>query len=210
MRLGLYITLAMSALITFVGLPALQTRVRAGQLGPGWLLVPSIAFGVALAVYLVDRIYLIRYRHYSPGRALFQVAFGLIFMFLLFPSSLAEYRQVIQQRPARNSLIALMQHRDPRVRSLAFEMAMYRDEPQRFVLPLAQGLLDKNPQVARRAQLSLQKITGRHFEPGVAVSPALLKQAAVHSTLRGKKGKRLGTEDAGFAKDSALDAGGAR
>lgn len=209
LRLGLYITLALSALITFVGLPALQSRVQAGQLGPGWLLAPSIAFGVALGVYLLDRIFLIRYRHYPPGRALFQIAFGLIFMFLLFPSSLAEYRQLIQHRPAPNSLMALMKHSDPRVRSLAFEVAAYRKNPQRFVSGLAQGLLDKNPQAARRAQASLQRISGQHFALGVLPDPGSLKSKVVVDV---QADKPIVTEDAGLVpgagEDAATAAGG--
>ena len=211
LRLGLYITLALSALTTFIGLPALQLRVQSGQLGPGWLIAPSIAFGVALAVYLFDRIYLVRYRHYPPGRALFQVAFGLIFMFLLFPSSLKDYRQVVRQRPPRDSLLALMKHSDARVRALAYEVAATRQGAKRFVAGLAQGLLDHDAQAAKRAQASLQKITGRRFALGQLPDPAALKAPdarAAAPDLHIKIPPAAQKDAGGSSEDAAAQAGG--
>ena len=211
LRLGLYIAMALSALITLVALPALQSRVHSGQLGPSWLLVPAIAFGMALGIYLFDRIYLVRYRHYSSGRAMFQISFGLIFLFLLFPSRLAEYRQVIKERPAHNSLMALMKHSDPRVRALAYELAAYRKQPRSFIAPLAQGLRDKDQQAAGRAQVSLQKITGQHFAIGELVDVNSLMQKAAP---RRQDNKHSIKEDAGSGsasnEDAAVSAGGAQ
>lgn len=158
LRVGLYFALLVSALTTFIGLPALESRVQAGQLGPTWMLVPSLGFGLALTVYALDRIFLLRYRHYPAGRALFQIAFGLVFLFLLFPSSLAEYHQVVKERPPKQSLQALMKHSDPRVRCLAYEMAPYRKDPQRFRAALTLGSKDRDAQCASLAQDSLKQI----------------------------------------------------
>ncbi len=163
LRVVLYLALALSALVTMAALPPIQRRVEAGQLHPMWLLAPSGFFGLFLAIYLADRILLLRYRNYPAGRALFQIVFGLLFLVLLLPSSVREYRSVLQTRPPKQSLQALMKHSDARVRAVAFELAGRRPESRRYLSALGAGLNDRAEPAQTAAQDALMRITGQRF-----------------------------------------------
>lgn len=166
LRLVLYLVLVVSALVTMLGLPAIERRVDATTLDPFWLLAPSLCFGIFLLVYAIDRFRLVRFRSYPSGRALFQVFFGLVFLMLLLPSSIVEYRSALVSRPARDELTALMHHRDARVRAMACELAGLRSGGGRYVQALGQALVDRNARVGAAARLALRRVTGRDFVTG--------------------------------------------
>jgi hypothetical protein len=130
------------------------------------LLAPALCFGVFLLVYAIDRFRLVRFRGYPSGRALFQVFFGVVFLMLLLPSSIVEYRSALSSRPARDELSALMRHRDARVRAMACELAGLRPGGGRYVQALGRALADRNARVGSAARLALRRLTGRDFEVG--------------------------------------------
>jgi len=163
LRVALYVALAASALLTMAGLPALQQRVEAGTIQPLWLLAPSCGFGLFLAVYVADRIWLMRFRKYPSGRALFQILLGIVFLMLLLPSSIREYRSIIKSRPARDSLSALVRHKEPRVRAIACELTSYRKEARHHLPALGHALTDRDTHVREAARTALQRITGQSF-----------------------------------------------
>lgn len=183
LRVVLYFALALSALVTMAGLPAIQRRVEAGQWHPLWLLAPSVCFGLFLVVYLADRVWLLRHRNYPSGRALFQVVFGALFLLLLLPSSIREYRTVLERRPPRQSLHALMLHTDPRVRAAACELAAHRPEAERYLEDLARRLEDKVPDVRDAAQAALQQVTGQVFSPDAAGAAAVARFLETRGTV---------------------------
>ncbi|MFH1812455.1 MAG: hypothetical protein ABIJ09_27225 [Pseudomonadota bacterium] len=163
LRVVLYFALALSAFVTMAGLPAIQRRVEAGQWHALWLIAPAVCFGLFLVIYIADRVWLLRHRNYPSGRALFQVVFGVVFVLLLLPSSIREYRSVLQRRPPRQSLYALMLHSDARVRSAACELSAHRPEAERYLDALSQRLVDPSSEVREAAQVALEQITGHLF-----------------------------------------------
>jgi len=166
LRLVLYLALVVSAVVTMLGLPAIQRRVDSNTLDPFWLLAPALFFGLFLMIYAVDRFRLVRFRSYPSGRALIQVFAGLVFLMLLLPSSIVEYRSALVSRPARDELTALMHHRDARVRALACELAGLRRGGGRYVQALGQALADRNNRVSAAARLALRRVTGHDFVAG--------------------------------------------
>lgn len=166
LRIALYLALVASAIVTLAGQPMLLQRVEAGLLHPIWLIVPSICFGGFLTIYVIDRIWLVRFRHYPSGRALFQIILGLVFFTLLLPDSYREYRSAVTSTPQRDTLTLLLAHRDASVRAMACELAGCRPRSERYVQALGRTLLDKKPEVAQAAQQALLQITGRLFAVG--------------------------------------------
>ncbi|MBN2361203.1 MAG: hypothetical protein JXR83_17240 [Deltaproteobacteria bacterium] len=166
LRLVLYLALVVSALVTLFGLPEIQRRVDANTLAPLWLLAPAFFFGLFLLVYAVDRYRLVHFRSYPSGRALFQVFLGVVFLMLLLPSSIVEYRSALTSRPSRDELSTLMRHRDARVRALACEVAGTRREGTSYLQALGNALADRNGKVSAAARQALRRITGRNFSVG--------------------------------------------
>lgn len=152
LRVALYLALAASAIVTLAGLPALQEWVERGQLRPWWLLAPAVCFGIFLLMYVADRLWLLRHRRYPSGRALYQIALGIVFLLLLLPSSIREYRTVVQARRSSDVLVELFGHRDARVRALACELASRRETPGRYLPQLQSALQDGNLNVRVAAQ----------------------------------------------------------
>jgi hypothetical protein len=205
LRIVLYFALALSALVTMAGLPAIQQRVEAGQWHALWLIAPAVCFGLFLVIYIADRVWLLRHRNYPSGRALFQVVFGAVFLLLLLPSSIREYRTVLQRRPPRQSLHALMLHTDPRVRAVACELAAHRPEAEAYLGALAQHLEDRVPAVREAAQGSLEHVTGQLFSTdadGVAAFARYLESrgavaAVTPEPLSQRDGSIAGDADGG-------------
>ena len=142
LRTTLYVALAVSAGVTLVGLPPIQRQVEAGQLHPLWLLTPALCFGLFIIIYVADRLWLLRYRKYPSGRALFQILFACAFMLLLLPSSVREYRSVLSNRQQQDQLSTLMTHKEARVRSMACELAAHRQDASQYVAALGRALAE--------------------------------------------------------------------
>jgi hypothetical protein len=93
------------------------------------LLAPG-AFTAFVLVYAADRYRLVRRRHYPLSRALFQVAFGLIFLTLLLPQQASEFRHARREDDAlRAPALLLLQHSEDAVRAAACEVLAGRFPP---------------------------------------------------------------------------------
>ena len=118
-RVIVYVMLVVSAGVAVLLGDSLWNLWRGGHL-PVWapLLAPG-AFTAFVAVYTIDRCLLVRRRRYPLGRALFQVAFALVFLTLLLPQQALELRQVKHQPNVgdKHAALLLLDHTDPEVRA---------------------------------------------------------------------------------------------
>lgn len=160
LRVLLYVTLALSAGVALLGTEEIQHRILERALAPEWRLAPAALFCVALFIYAVDRVLLVRSGRYPSGRAFFQVAFGLVVLSMLMPGGLRDYRSAQQQRHGADPLLVLMDHSDGRVRSIAAELAGRREDGN-YLHKLVELLADPKPAVRLAARQALERRTGR-------------------------------------------------
>jgi hypothetical protein len=160
LRVLLYVALVCSAMTAFFGIEEIQAGVLQGTLKPEWRLAPAAVFSVALALYAVDRVLLVRQRRYPSGRAFFQVAFGLALLTLLLPGGLRDYQRGRQTAVAEDPVLQLMTHADPRVRALAAEVAGARSVGTPYLKSLAAMLHDPQTLVRDAAREALERHTG--------------------------------------------------
>jgi hypothetical protein len=140
----LFVLLAGSALASIGLEPLLVRRVAAGALPRVVLFVPVAVYVAFLLLYARDRWLLVRRRSYPPGRAFFQVVFGLIFGLLLLPSTLHEWAE------ARPQTEALRHHPDSRVRQVYVEALGFRGPTPARVRAVSQAA-EVDPDEAVRA-----------------------------------------------------------
>lgn len=161
LRWGVFLLTLLAAGAALFAEPRLAAAVERGELGAGWRFLPVGVFLAFLGAYAVDRWFLVRRRSYPPGRAFFQVVFGLLFALLLLPSTLEELRRRRPpDRPARTAVEPMLEHPDPAVRALAVEAIGFRGpEPER--VRALRGLLDDpSGSVRRRAAEVLARWSG--------------------------------------------------
>src|SRR5688572_1271854 len=77
LRIALYILLVLSAAAALFLEPAIAGAVARGAIPPIWLFTALGVYGLFYAVYVVDRLLLVKWRRYPAGKAFFQIAFGL-------------------------------------------------------------------------------------------------------------------------------------
>src|SRR5436190_19121795 len=77
LRIALYVLLVSSAAASLFLEPALAGAVARGALSQAWRFTAIGVYGVFYAVYVVDRLLLVKWRRYPAGKAFFQIAFGL-------------------------------------------------------------------------------------------------------------------------------------
>lgn len=116
----LFVLLAGSALVAIGIEPMLVRRVAASRLPAAALFAPVALYAAFFTLYAVDRWLLVQRRRYPPGRAFFQIVFGLVFGLLLLPSTLHEWAE------ARPGEAALARHHDARVRLVYAEALGFR------------------------------------------------------------------------------------
>src|SRR5260221_10214518 len=85
LRVALYVLAALSAGAALFVEPALDGAVRRGALSGRWLFLPIGVYCAALVAYGVDRAWVVRRRRFPLAKALYQVAFAVIFGLLLLP-----------------------------------------------------------------------------------------------------------------------------
>jgi hypothetical protein len=130
LRVLVYSMLVLSAGATVLFRDTLWAAYRDGYL-PIWApLVAPWTFTAFVLVYAADRYRLVRRRHYPVSRALFQVAFALVFLTLLLPQHANEARHARReddqvQAPA----LLLLQHAEVAVRAAACEVMAGRFPP---------------------------------------------------------------------------------
>lgn len=148
----LYVMLAASAVVAFWARGGTAPPV-VGQFAP-WLF---LAFALGFAAY---RVALVAARRYSPFKAFMQIAIAALFFMLLLNRGALPVRQ-------GSDLSALLEDRDPRVRSLAAEV------------------------VGRRKEIHLAKVlVGRLTDPDVEV-----RNAAHEALVRLNDGADLGAPE---------------
>ncbi len=156
-RVVLYVALVVSAATALLGMEELESRVREGSLPLGARWLPAVMFAVALALYAVDRVLLVRNRHYPSGKAFLQVAGGMALFTALLPGPVST--TVLARMPAdgkEDTLLELLRHQDPRVRALACEVAGARGNAQHMRL-VEQLLKDPAPAVQQAARAAVQR-----------------------------------------------------
>lgn len=122
-RIVVYVMLVLSAGTSVFFGDRLWTAAREGSL-PLWapLLAPA-AFTAFVVVYTVDRWLLVRRHHYPLTRALFQVAFALVFLTLLLPQQASELRQLRRAEVnIREPAMLLLAHPEAGVRAATCEL----------------------------------------------------------------------------------------
>ena len=167
LRPALYVLLVVSAFLTFwaggdiagLALPALLRGAA------------PVVFAVFVVVFAIYRISLVRARQYPAMTGLFQVGLTMLIWVLLFPST----RRLIMPARGRDDVAALLTSADPRVRSLAAEVAGYRADGSHYAARLIDRLDDADPRVRASARASLVKIAGIDAAPGEEGAPAMEK-----------------------------------
>jgi hypothetical protein len=158
LRPALYALLVLSALFTFWSGGAV-----AGRTLPRWTqsVAPTI-FGIFLAIFTVYRFALMRAKKYPAATGLFQVGLGALIWVLLLPSA---RQKIAPPSVAADEVPVLMASPDPRVRSLAVEVAGYRADGPRYAADLIDRLEDADPAVRERARASLVRLAGTDAGP---------------------------------------------
>ncbi|MBI5494988.1 MAG: HEAT repeat domain-containing protein [Deltaproteobacteria bacterium] len=170
-RVLLYVALALSAALALLGHQEIQLRVMDGSLPPETRLAPAAVFFIALLLYAVDRVLLVRNRGYPSGKAFFQVGFGLMLITFLLPGGLRDYQDGRSHRRGGDAVTALMRHSDARVRALAAEVAGNRTEGDHLGA-LVELLEDPSESVRSSAQAALERRTGKRMGTGPAAVTA--------------------------------------
>jgi hypothetical protein len=113
-----------------------------------------LVFAVGFAAY---RFALVAAKRYSAFKAFFQVAVTAVFFLVLLPSM---QPAVTAQHASSQDLAGLLHDSDPRVRSLAAELARYRQGGPEVARGLVAALNDSDEEVRRVAHESLVQLNG--------------------------------------------------
>lgn len=158
---ALYFLLVASAAL------ALWARGVAGRPPPLVSQTAPWVFLVFVIVFALYRFGLVRARRYPAFKAFFQIGAALLFFMLLLPSNRTPFAP-----PPSGELGELLRDSNPRVRSLAAEVARHRGE-KAVARELVTALSDPDPRVRTEAHKSLVELTGEDL--GAPSDPAALK-----------------------------------
>lgn len=126
---------------------------------PLWLAaLPPLCFVAFVLVYSVDRWIQVQKQQYSAGRALFQIAFALVFLTTLIPNQALKYKDAKSKRFHTRPITSLLKHRDPSVRAAACELLKLREDTSSLpqIEPLAQN--DRSSEVQAHCSLALKAL----------------------------------------------------
>jgi hypothetical protein len=84
--------------------------------------LPVCAFTLFVVVYTLDRLILVKRRHYPTGRAFFQVVFAVLFLSLLWPHQATRMQQARDATAPTDRAVRLLRHPEPDVRAVACEL----------------------------------------------------------------------------------------
>jgi HEAT repeat protein len=110
-----------------------------------------LVFAMGFAVY---RFALVAAKRYSAFKAFFQVAVAAVFFLLLLPGGPVSVGG-LSPPASRQSIVGLLADPDPRVRSLAAELARYRPGGPEVAHALVKALDDPDEDVRRVAHETL-------------------------------------------------------
>jgi hypothetical protein len=158
LRIALYVLLVLSAAAALFLEPALAGAIARGAISPLWLFTGIGIYGLFFAVYVVDRLMLVKFRRYPPGRAFFQIAFGSVLALVLLPSTIRDYAA----RPAGHQ--RLLAHPDPEIRQIAVEALLLRGPTRDNVSHALERRRDRDPRVREAATRVLSRWSGRAEE----------------------------------------------
>lgn len=129
LRIIVYLMLVLSAGASFLLGGVLLNAAREGDI-PSWSpMVPGIMFTLFVIVYAADRGLLVKRHHYPMGRAIFQVAFALVFLTLLWRQPNGRADGLPYESDGRDYAVQLLGHNDSRVRAAACELLGLRGDP---------------------------------------------------------------------------------
>lgn len=163
-RILLYGLLAVSAVVTFTGLPTVERAVAEGRQPPLALMVAPAIFGLFIVLFALYRFFLVRLGRYHAGKAFVQVSLMALVLTLLLPGSLERYRAAEQVTPV--DLARQLASPDPDARAMAAELIRHRSAgvAMSYVPRLVALLDDPIPEVRRQAKDSLVELAGS--DPG--------------------------------------------
>jgi hypothetical protein len=154
-RIVLYALLVASALLSF------WAGGVQGSSMPIWTpIVAPALFGAFLLIFAVYRLSLIRARHYPASTGLFQIGLGALVFVLLLPGSRHALSDRVRASGNSDEILAVINSADPRVRSVATELAGTRPPGPTYVPALNKRLDDPDPRVRKLARNSLDALLG--------------------------------------------------
>lgn len=151
-RLPLLAALVVSAGAALLAQPRVVEAVRAERLDPAWLAAAPTVFVLVVVLAALDAWRGARRRGHFRGPSVVAIAAAIAFLGLLLPGAFSEYRTRTSPGDAAARDLALLAHRDPRVRALVMEVLAYRPVPVDQVAEgLKRGLADPDPLVVEEA-----------------------------------------------------------
>lgn len=157
LRLVLYALLVVTAVTTFFLGEALWTAVRASTL-PEWApLIPPVFFSAFVLLYIVERWFLVRRQNFSSGRAVFQVAFSLVFLAFMWSLQADDIRSVRRLRP-NDPALQLLHDRREAYRMAGCELLGLRGQLDAYGALEFTVEQDQSEQVRKACRKSLQRL----------------------------------------------------
>lgn len=151
-RLPLLAALLVSAGAALLAQPRVVEAVRADRLDPTWLAAAPAVFALVVVLAALDAWRGARRRGHFRGPSVVAVAAAIAFLGLLVPGAFSEYRTRTSPGDVVARDLALLGHRDPRVRALVMEVLAYRPVAAGQVKDaLGRGLADPDPLVVEAA-----------------------------------------------------------
>lgn len=158
LRLVVYAMLFASAGAVFVLGDRLWAAARVGSL-PIWApLLPPLMFTVFLVLYATDRFLEVRRRQARFGRAFFAVAFGIVFLTLLWPGQATHFQEIKKAKVQVSEAATLLRHREASVRAAACELLSWRGELDAYGSVEALAREDSVPDVRRACEGALLRL----------------------------------------------------
>ena len=172
-RLPLLAALLVAAGAALLAQPRVVEAVRADHVSPAWLAAAPAVFALVVVLAALDAWRGARRRGHFRGPNVVAVAAAIAFLGLLLPDAFSEYRTRTSPEDATARDLALLGHRDPRVRALVMEALGYRPGPaDRVADGLKRGLADPDPLVVEAAIHAVAHRAGVVLEGPDAVARA--------------------------------------
>jgi hypothetical protein len=152
LRRALLVLLVLSAAAALLVQPRVVAAVRTDTLDVAWLVVAPAIFALVVVLAALDTWRTARRTGFFRGPSVLLIALCVAFLGLLLPSTFSEYRARTSPPAEPARLMALLKHKDPRVRALVMDAVGWRPGPPEDAAPLlAVGLDDKDPLVSEAA-----------------------------------------------------------
>ena len=157
--------------MTFVFGDKLWTAASTGAF-PLWLAaLPMVSFTGFVVLYAIDRWFLVKRSHYPLSRALFQIAFALVFLSTLLPRQASEYKQARSQRQNIRAPTELLRHKDPSVRAASCELLGFQNNTEALSALSALSQSDPSSEVRAICQQAQDKLSALKPPPPKKPAP---------------------------------------